>query len=126
MGDVACFDETMNNIDKRIEDFSRISNSWAVGDVEELERLKFSEINSPCKSYYDSVMGFQKRESLASEQESSWISVAEMALSSHAVTIAVLPLYDMLKPDGYLEVLRSKGYLVQSPDDAEETDGDES
>ena len=34
--------------------------------------------------------------------------------------------FDMLKPGGYLEVLRSKGYLVQSPDDAEETDGDES
>lgn len=126
MGDVACFDETMNNIDKMIEDFSKISNSWAVGDVEELERSKFSEINSPCKSYYDSVMGFQQRESLASEQDSSWIAVAERALSSHAVTIAVLPLYDMLKPGGYLEVLRSKGYLVQSPDDAQENDGDES
>lgn len=125
MGDVACFDETMENIEKNIEDFSRISNSWAIGDIEGLERLNFSEVNSPCKSYYDSVMGFQRREYLVSEQDSSWISAAERALSSHAVTIAVLPLYDMLKPAGYLEVLRSQGYLVQNPDDAQEADGDE-
>lgn len=125
-GDMACFDETMKIVEDHVEDFSRVSNAWAIGDVEELQRLKFSEVNPPCKSYYDSVMGFQKRERLAGEQDSAWISAAEMALSSHAVTIAVLPLHDMLKPGGHLEVLRSKGYLVQNPDDAQEADGDES
>ena len=126
LGDVACFSETMEKFEANIEDFSKVSNSWVVGDIEELERLKFSEINPPCKSYYDSVMGFQKRESLVGEQDLAWIAAAESALSSHAVTIAVVPLYDMLKPGGFLEVLSLKGYRVQSPDGSRKADGDES
>ena len=123
----------MEEIEEIIEDFSKVSNSWVVGDIFELERLKISEINPPCKSYYDSVMGFQKREHLIGEQDSAWITAAESALSTYAVTIAVAPLNDMLKPGGFLERLSSKGYRVQGPDDAGEgaddageIDGDES
>jgi len=116
----------MEKIEENIEDFSKVSNSWAVGDIEELERLNFSEINPPCKSYYDSLMGFQNRESLIGERDAAWVAAVESALSSHTVTIAVVPLYDMLKPGGFLEVLGSKGYSIQSPDDSGETDGDES
>ena len=126
LGDIDCFNETMGAIEENIEDFSKVSNSWVVGDIAELERLKFSEINPPCKSYYDSVMGFQKRESLVGEQDSAWIAAAESALSTYAVTIAVAPLNDMLKPGGFLERLSSKGYSVQGPDDARGIDGDES
>ena len=133
LGDIDCFNETMEEIEEIIEDFSKVSNSWVVGDIFELERLKISEINPPCKSYYDSVMGFQKREHLIGEQDSAWITAAESALSTYAVTIAVAPLNDMLKPGGFLERLSSKGYRVQGPDDAGEgaddageIDGDES
>lgn len=131
LGDIDCFNETMKGIGGDIEYFSKASNFWAVGDVAELKRLKFFEMHPPCKSYYDSVMGFQGRESLADDQDSAWMAAAESALSSYAVTIAVSPLNDMLKPGGFLERLSSKGYSVQGPDeageavdDAGELDGD--
>ena len=117
--DLSCFNKTTNELEGELEILNKIASSWAVGDIDELARLRFSDVQPPCKSVYDSVMGFQqhKQSALTSQMKARWLAVAENALSTNAETLAVLPLRDMLEIGGYLETLALNGYKVSSPDE---------
>jgi len=45
----------------------------------------------------------------------AWLAEAERALASNASTVAVLPMRDILRPDGYLAGLQARGYVVEEP-----------
>jgi hypothetical protein len=45
----------------------------------------------------------------------AWLAEAERSLASNASTVAVLPMRDILRPDGYLARLRATGYVVDEP-----------
>jgi hypothetical protein len=45
----------------------------------------------------------------------AWLSAAENAIANNAVSFAVLPMSELLKPDGYLADLQARGYLVEAP-----------
>jgi hypothetical protein len=45
----------------------------------------------------------------------AWLAEAERALASNASTVAVLPMRDVLRTDGYLAGLRTRGYVVTEP-----------
>ena len=47
--------------------------------------------------------------------EAMWLSKAEAALAANKVTFATLPIAMLLRPDGYLSKLQSKGYAVEAP-----------
>ena len=48
---------------------------------------------------------------LPARLEAAWLAEAERALASNASTVAVLPMRDILRPDGYLAGLRASGYV---------------
>ena len=45
-----------------------------------------------------------------------WLENADRALSDNDSTFAILPLKDLLRPDGPLSRLRERGYEVLEPD----------
>ena len=51
-----------------------------------------------------------------------WLEAAEQALQRNRVTFALLPMSELLRDDGYLTVLRQRGYQVVAPDDVESAD----
>ncbi len=46
-----------------------------------------------------------------------WLENADRALSNNDSTFAILPLRDLLRPDGLLSRLRERGYDVLEPDE---------
>lgn len=44
-----------------------------------------------------------------------WLRMAEAALAANATTFAVLPLEDLVAPDGYVARLRAPGYEIDAP-----------
>jgi hypothetical protein len=53
---------------------------------------------------------------MESRVRKNWIDIAEHALDRNQQTFAVLPMHELLAPDGYLSALQSDGYNVQMPD----------
>jgi flavin-binding protein dodecin len=45
----------------------------------------------------------------------AWVAAAEQSLARNASTVAVLSIDEILKPDGYVDQLRRKGYAVEDP-----------
>jgi hypothetical protein len=48
--------------------------------------------------------------------EATWLAAADAALAANAQTLAVLPMRDLLAPDGYLVALQARGYVIAAPD----------
>lgn len=126
LDDVTCFKSTVDGIEGDLMAFAKISNAWAIGDIEELKHLRFADIQPPCKSVYDSAMSFQSRDAVNSQLAAAWLASVENALATNVETLAVVPLHDLLKAGGYLDALRSRGYSVLSPDEVYGAGVDES
>jgi predicted ArsR family transcriptional regulator len=54
---------------------------------------------------------------VAAKIETAWIAQVEKSIATNAVTVAVLPLGDVVSKTGYLAKLRAKGYVVVDPTD---------
>ena len=52
---------------------------------------------------------------LPDRRMAAWLAAAERALALNTSTVAVLPMRDILCPDGYLDRLRARGYVVVEP-----------
>lgn len=55
-------------------------------------------------------------QNLLSQIEMTWLTAAETALKNNTVALAVLPIAQIVSPDGYVAKLRTKGYVVQDPE----------
>jgi len=47
--------------------------------------------------------------------KAAWVAAAERALATHASSVAVLSVDEILKPNGYVARLRQKGYRIEEP-----------
>ncbi|MFC5459454.1 TraB/GumN family protein [Massilia niabensis] len=117
MDDAACLVQTMARLDTNIEVMRARANAWAVGELDEIRKLDFSDRDA-C---YDAV----NASSLAKNQpelkdmkimaEEKWIANAEKALATNTSTFAVVEIRDILDPKGIIATLQAKGYTVESP-----------
>ena len=46
----------------------------------------------------------------------AWITAAERSVEHNASTVAVLPMRQILEPEGLVAQLRARGYVVEDPD----------
>ena len=53
-------------------------------------------------------------------QDGDIFAAARTALTHNAQTFAMLPMTELLKPDGYLAALKAEGYQVEAPEDQDE------
>ena len=117
MEDTACLVQTMARLDTNIEVMRARANAWAVGELDEIRKLDFSERDA-C---YDAVSA----SSLAKNQPelkdmkavaaAKWIANAEKALATNTSTFAVVEIRDILDPKGVIATLQAKGYTVEPP-----------
>ena len=94
------------------------AHAWAVGDIESLDRLP--ALPSPYLPCAMAVMSSQvAREFIPADVRARvhalWIESAEKSLAANQTTFAIVPFVKLTRADGYLAMLRSKGYLVEAP-----------
>jgi len=116
--DMECFSKTIERIETDLTAMRQRANAWATGDVEVLRKLPTSDQRAACESAIRSA-GFVKTLGVADItqiMENTWLAAAEAALAKNSVTVAVLPIRELLIDNGYLAKLRAKGYSVLEPD----------
>ncbi|MDO1529968.1 TraB/GumN family protein [Fulvimonas sp. R45] len=117
MDDLACFGQMLDRVEYGVPNMQARANAWATGDIDTLARLPRDHAGQACA---DALSGaaFARQQGLDDLPEKlarSWMAAAVQALAQHRSTLALLPMRDLLAPDGYLARLRAGGYTVESP-----------
>lgn len=115
---IACLRVVLDAVDHELPNFRARANAWATGDIETLRTVPESAWRSTCQSAITGA-GFAKSlgiDNLPHQVEATWLAAVDAALAANAQTFAVLPMHDLLAPDGYLAALQARGYAVTAPD----------
>jgi hypothetical protein len=117
LGDRECFDKMLVNLETDVTRMAERANAWAVGDIDSLRNLPLGDQYQACQKALMQASVAQKNGlgNYEAEVRVAWLSAAENAIANNPVSFAVLPMSELLKPDGYLAVLQAKGYLVEAP-----------
>lgn len=118
MDDQRCLSEVLDAVDQDLAQATARANAWATGDIDTLRSILAQAQQDSClstldRSQFTETLGIDDIENRIRED---WIDNAEHALDANQTSFAVLPMHELLAPDGYLSKLRSDGYGVQAPD----------
>ena len=116
--DVTCFIRTMDSIEHDMPAMTARANAWATGDLQALRELPDSDWQEACVAAVTEA-GFARTlglDDVPAQLRATWLAAATKALATNAQTFAVLPLAELLKPDGYLAALRERGYQIEAPE----------
>ncbi|HEY5849487.1 MAG TPA: TraB/GumN family protein [Lysobacter sp.] len=116
LDDVDCFGKTMQRLESDLDMMRERANAWAVGDLTTLKALPYTDQNEVCLRAVSQAAVLRKRTGdIEAQVRERWLDAAELALKNNRVSLAVLPMRELLKPDGYIAQLRAKGYTVEEP-----------
>ena len=115
--DIDCFSRTMDIVEHGLPDMVARANAWAVGDIDALRSMPIESQYRACLSAWSSSEVVRKRGMTDIDQRvrAHWMEVAESSLREHEVVFATLPIAELLRPGGYVELLTAKGYEIESP-----------
>jgi hypothetical protein len=117
MDDAACFSTTLTRLETDIDAMRVRANAWAKGDLDEIEKLSYSDQERACKTALTNSAALKELpafQSMDLRMRDLWVANAESALAANSSTFALLPMKEILDEQGDIQILRSKGYLVQS------------
>lgn len=117
LDDLKCFTQTLDRLETDLVSMRERANAWATGDIEALRALPFEDQNRACADAVLQAGVARKRglDDLRQRVRRAWMEAAEKALAQNRVTFAILPMGELLKPDGFLAALRQRGYEVEEP-----------
>jgi uncharacterized protein YbaP (TraB family) len=110
--EVGCLDATVTRIETDLPTMQDRARAWAVGDVERLRTLSFTNQREACLS---ALSNAPRVKALVDSAAQAWNDEAESALSRHRVSLGMRPIYDLLSADGALARFRAEGYRVEGP-----------
>jgi hypothetical protein len=121
LDDEQCFARTLDFTEalshKQVEE-SR-ARAWATGDLAALQALP--PLPDPASSCEQAIlkaltMTTSMPADVRGQMDELWFGAADKALNKNQITLAFLPMSDLLGNQGYLEGLRKRGYEVLAPE----------
>jgi len=117
LDDIECFAKTIERLETDLGFMKTRANAWATGDMQTLQQLTYVDHDEICRSavFSAALTEEQELQDIPARKQAYWLAEAEASLASHQSTFAILPIAELLKANGYLSVLREKGYRVEAP-----------
>lgn len=117
LDDAKCLEATLDAVENDIPRMVANANAWAQGEVDRIGFASLAKRNALCS---DALMDadFSTKYGLPNIQKSIddlWLKEAESALTRNSITVAFVPMEQLVGPNNYLDTLRAKGYTVSSP-----------
>lgn len=114
--DIDCLATTITRLETDLDAMRARANAWAVGDLEKLKSLPYPDQRTVCLNALMANENLREKLDDAKKRiQREWLDAAEAALWDNASTLAVLPITDLIRPDGRLALMRAKGYVVEEP-----------
>jgi len=116
--DISCFNQTLETVQSGMGELTERANAWSTGDI---QTLRNSATNGPRESCLIAVINADFAEQLGlhdlpKRMEQQWLDAAQAALARNTQTFAVLPMEQVLSPEGYLAHLQARGFTVEAPE----------
>jgi hypothetical protein len=117
LDDAKCLEATLDAVERDVPSMVANANAWARGDVGRITFASLAKRNSLCS---DALMNddFSAKYGLPDIRRSIaalWLKEAETALARNTVTVAFVPMEQLVGPGNYLDALKARGYTVSSP-----------
>jgi hypothetical protein len=118
MADLDCFERTLDRIEHDLEQMKARAVAWARGNVDAIRKHPEIDQRASCVAALRAsplmkmVGGLDPYKAL----QDAWIEQGDAALTRNKVTVAVLPITQLVAPHGYLDALRSMGATVEEPE----------
>lgn len=119
LDDLACFTKTIDRLETDLDAMRVRANAWAVGDAEVMRKLTYPDQVEACNSAVFNSAWLKSLPGAGSVEprlRDSWLAAAEKALAANQSTFAMLPVSQILNPNGLVAALEAKGYKVEQPD----------
>jgi uncharacterized protein YbaP (TraB family) len=119
LDDVDCFTKTIDRLEVDVDAMRVRANAWATGDIATMRKLTYPDQEQACKSAVTNstwVKSLKGAESMEQRRREIWLAAAEKSLATNKSTFAMLPMSQIMNPDGLVAALQAKGYLVEQPD----------
>jgi uncharacterized protein YbaP (TraB family) len=114
--EIVCLEKTMERIETDLQPMRQRANLWSLGDVQGLKAQHYPDERVACLDAVFSVPQLRDQLQQAKARiDEVWLAAAKNALAANASSFAVLPITEMLQPDGWLDKLRAAGYEVREP-----------
>jgi uncharacterized protein YbaP (TraB family) len=110
--EVSCLETTVTRLETDLPAMQQRAEAWAVGDVDRLRRLSFSDQREACMS---AMSNSPRIKALFERAAAGWDDAAETALKTNRVSFAMRPIYDLLAAGGPLAKFRAEGDTVEGP-----------
>ena len=116
--DLACFSKTLDVIEGDQPHVAARAKAWAVGDWPALRSGARQDWQQACELAWFNTETARKRgiSDVEARMQARWMEVAEGALQKNRITFATVPVWQLVKPGGYLAALQAKGYEVEAPE----------
>jgi uncharacterized protein YbaP (TraB family) len=110
--ELPCFEITVARLEHDLPVLRERAAAWAVGDIEALRKLRTAQERAAC---WDAIELSPRLHTLVEAERNRRIQVAQMALADNASTLALVPIDELLAPEGVLALFRHQGYVVEGP-----------
>ncbi|HPF72750.1 MAG: TraB/GumN family protein [Lysobacteraceae bacterium] len=116
--DQACFEQTLEWLERDLDLMRARANAWAEGDIGGLHELATKRSRSACIHSLLQNDLFRSRgiDELPKRQRENWLSVVEETLAKHGSALSILTMEELLGDDSYLADLQSAGFVISSPE----------
>lgn len=119
LNDLDCFTKTVDRLEGDLDAMKLRANAWSLGDIGAIRKLNFPDQKKSCNAaILDSkwLRSLKGAGDLQQRVKLFWLEAAEKALTANKSTFAMLPMWDLLDPQGLVAALRAKGYQVDEPE----------
>ena len=110
--EIKCLEATVTRLERDIGVMTARANAWAVGDVDALRRLAYTDNASSC---WDALASSPRVKAVIAQAQDTWMAAAEAALATNRTTLAMRSINDILGRDSLLMKFLAKGYAVEAP-----------
>lgn len=118
INDLGCFNTTLEWLERDLDLMRSRANAWSIGDLERLRELAGSNPRSACIETLleTDVLRRHGLADLEIRVRDAWLETVDKTMSEHRVSLALMPIAELLAADGYLQQLERRGYRVEAPE----------
>jgi len=109
--ELPCLQVTIEQLETQLPTMTARANAWAAGNVEELRRLPL--LTRDACNY--APWSAPRWKDLPQRLSKHWLDTVEAAMNKNRSTFVLIDMSELLKPNGLLTALQSKGYQVVAP-----------
>ena len=110
--EVACMASSLDRLESDLATARQRAEAWSVGDVAALRSRAASQQQEAC---WSALMASPRIAEIRDRFDRAWFDLAVDSLETLPVTLAVVPIDELLGRRGILERMRARGYVVEEP-----------